>query len=75
MSTIRSLAAARKERNSGERVIYPRGVEKRYGISLNTRLRWERAGRLPARDFFLGGKPKGWRPETLDAADRGDLVP
>ena len=53
----------------GEAVIWPKGVEERYGISAPTRWRWEKIGRLPARDFALAGKT-GWRPETLAAAER-----
>ena len=53
-------------------VIYPKDAERRYGISLATRWRWEKAARLPPRDFFVGGCPVGWKPATLDAADRGD---
>lgn len=52
----------------GTSVIWPRGVEERYGISPPTRWRWEKLGRLPARDVNIGGKT-GWRPETLAAAE------
>lgn len=58
-------------RNGGTRVIYPRGLEIRYGISLSTRWRWEKAGRLPIRDVYVGGVAVGWRPETIEAAERG----
>lgn len=54
----------------GTAVIWPSGVEERYGISPITRWRWEKSGRLPARDVNLGGKT-GWRPETLAAAEAG----
>ena len=27
--------------------------------------------KLPPRDVFIGGTPAGWRPSTLDRADRG----
>jgi hypothetical protein len=56
---------------AGTHCIWPRGVELRYGISRDTRIRWERKGVLPARDVFLNGRPKGWQPATLEAADRG----
>jgi len=62
--------APKRIRDSGTCVVYPRGLEARYGISLSTRWRWERAGRLPPRDVFVGGAPVGWRPETLEAAER-----
>jgi len=53
----------------GKRVIWPRGVELAYGISAITRWRWERAGRLPARDVHIGGR-SGWSPDTLAAAEQ-----
>lgn len=54
---------------AGDAVIWPAGVERRYGISPITRWRWERAGKLPPRDVHIGGR-SGWRPETLVAAER-----
>jgi hypothetical protein len=61
-----------KPKKSGLRrgtvVIWPGGVEEMYGISAVTRWRWEKSGRLPARDFDLRGK-SGWRPETLAQAE------
>jgi hypothetical protein len=54
---------------AGTRVIWPAGVEHRYDISPVTRWRWERDGKLPARDVSIGGRT-GWRPDTLDAAER-----
>lgn len=60
-------------RVEGKAVIWPRGVEQRYGISPPTRWRWERAGKLPPRDVFIGGY-SGWRPETLEAAERGEAA-
>lgn len=63
------------QKRSGTRVIlYPHDLEVRYGISAPTRWRWERDGKLPPRDAFIGGVAEGWRPETLDAADRGHTV-
>ena len=58
----------------GSAVVYPRGVQQRLGISAVTRWRMEREGRLPPRDFFVGGVAVGWRPETLEAAGRGDAA-
>jgi len=49
-------------------------VQLRYGISAPTRWRWEKGGILPKRDVFIGGEAKGWKPETLDAADRGEAL-
>ncbi len=60
-------------RPSGNAIVWPNGVEDRYGISAPTRWRWEKDGRLPPRDVFIGGVPAGWKPATLDAADRGEL--
>lgn len=64
----------KRARSVGTVCIWPRGVEQRYDISSPTRWRWEKQGRLPARDVFVGGKAVGWRPETLDAAERGQLA-
>jgi predicted DNA-binding transcriptional regulator AlpA len=52
-------------------VVYPGGLQKMLGVSLATRWRWERDGRLPPRDFFIGGVAVGWRPQTLEAAFAG----
>ena len=52
-------------------IVWPGDAEARYNISAVTRWRWEKTGRLPPRDFFIAGVAEGWRPETLDAADRG----
>ena len=46
----------------------PKGVEVQLGISPPTRWRMERDGRLPPRDFFIGGIAVGWKPTTLAAA-------
>jgi hypothetical protein len=54
---------------AGDRVVWPSGVQLRYGITGVTRWRWERSGKLPARDVHIGGK-SGWRPETLEAAEQ-----
>lgn len=52
----------------GTVVVWPSGVQERYGISAPTRWRWEKLGLLPKRDVSVGGKT-GWRPETLLAAE------
>jgi hypothetical protein len=57
----------------GTAIIWPRGLEVRYGITGATRRIWEKKGLLPKRDCFVGGKPAGWRPETLVRAERGEL--
>lgn len=74
----RTVAPASRRRGGpiqGERLVWPQGVQKRYGINVVTRWRWERQGKLPPRDVFVGGKAVGWRPETLDAAERGPERP
>src|ERR1700733_4546778 len=53
---------------SGTGVIYPVGVQEQLGVSAPTRWRMEKDGRLPPRDFFVGGVAVGWRPPTLEAA-------
>jgi len=53
----------------GSAVVWPSGVEAMYGISTQTRWRWERLGKLPPRDVSVGGKT-GWRPETLKANEQ-----
>jgi predicted DNA-binding transcriptional regulator AlpA len=71
-SKKRMPKAARKPKTprlAGSAVIYPRGLEERYGWSAPTRWRAERDGRVPPRDFFIGGRAVGWRPETLAAAE------
>jgi len=52
----------------GSAVIWPSGIEERYGISSITRWRWERAGKLPPRDVHIGGR-SGWKPTTIEAAE------
>jgi len=59
-------------RAGGSRCIWPRGLRDRYGVSGPTLWRWERAGKLPKRDVFVGGRPVGWRPETIERAERGE---
>jgi hypothetical protein len=55
----------------GTAVVWPAGVRERYGISAPTLWRWEKQGRLPPRDVYVGKKAVGWRPSTLEAAERG----
>jgi hypothetical protein len=53
-----------------DRILWPPDVQRRYRISAPTRWRWERAGKLPARDVFVGTR-SGWRASTLEGAERG----
>lgn len=55
--------------------LYPGDIERRYRISNTSRQRWERQRKLPPRDFNVGGKPKGWKLETILAAERGEYAP
>ena len=59
-------------RRAGTNVIWPAGADARYGINSITRWRWEKEKKLPPRDVFVNGEAIGWKPETLDAADRGE---
>ena len=61
----------KRARTAGTACVWPTGVQAMFGISAPTRWRWERLGLLPARDVFLAGRPVGWKPETLAAAQRG----
>lgn len=61
-------------RTAGSACVWPSGLEAMYGVSSETRRRWERAGLLPARDFYLAGKAVAWRPETIAAATSGNLA-
>lgn len=74
MTTATRLRKPSEFRSAGTAIVWPLGVEQRYDISAGTRIRWEKMGVLPKRDAFIGGEAKGWRPETLEAADRGNLA-
>jgi hypothetical protein len=52
--------------------LLPAEVEHRYRVSDTTRMRWEREGKLPKRDFFIGNKARGWLLTTLEKAERGE---
>lgn len=65
------LTKSKRVRAIGTRCVWPGGVELMFDISPATRWRWERIRKLPPRDVFVGGKAIGWKPETLEAAQRG----
>ena len=50
--------------------LYPCELEHRQGYSAVTRWRMERDGRLPPRDWIVGGKAVGWRITTIEASER-----
>jgi hypothetical protein len=64
--------SAKRVRTTGVGCIWPRGLRERYGVSAPTLWRWERAGKLPRRDIFIGGRAVGWRPETIERAECGE---
>lgn len=70
--TKRMKRAPKRPRAAGTGIIWPRGLRDRYGVSGVTIWRWQRAGRLPARDAFLNGVAVGWKPSTIDAVMRGE---
>ena len=70
-SDVKRAGTPKRMRSAGSRCVWPCGVEERFGISAPTRWRWEKLGMLPPRDVFVAGRPVGWRPETLEAAERG----
>jgi predicted DNA-binding transcriptional regulator AlpA len=60
--------------HEGTDVIWLKGLEKRLGITDDTRTRWEKSGKLPPRDAYIGGVAVGWRPATIEAWLRGPVV-
>jgi|GEM_PF-6141295 len=70
----KSHGQTKHARAVGTGCIWPIGVQQRYDISAPTRWRWEKLGLLPPRDVYVGGKPVGWAPATLDRADRGEKL-
>jgi len=63
------VAKAKKEKPAPA-VLWPRCVQARYGVCAETRWRWEREGKLPARDVYMDGKAVAWRVATIEAAER-----
>jgi predicted DNA-binding transcriptional regulator AlpA len=64
----------KRARTAGSVCVWPSGVEVRFGISAPTRWRWEKDGKLPRRDVFVGGVAVGWKPSTLETAERGPVA-
>lgn len=65
-----NIPKAKRARRASDHVIYPNGLQARWDISLTTRWRMERDGRIPARDFYIGGRAVGWHTKTIEAAER-----
>jgi hypothetical protein len=72
--TTKAPKRPKRARTGGTRCIFPRGIRERYGISNVTVYRWERDGKLPPRDVYQAGVAIGWRPETLERAERGPVA-
>jgi predicted DNA-binding transcriptional regulator AlpA len=72
--TRRPGSNTKRARTCGSGCIWPRGLRERYGVSGPTLWRWERTGKLPDRDVFIGGRAVGWRPETIERAERGEAA-
>lgn len=51
--------------------LYPHELEHRWGRGSVTIWRMQRDGRLPPRDWFIGGKAVGWRISTIEALESG----
>ena len=69
--SMESASTPKRVRTAGSGCIWPRGLRERYDISGPTLWRWERNGKLPRRDVFIGGRAVGWRPETIARAESG----
>jgi hypothetical protein len=54
-------------------ILWPRDVERRYGITDDTRRAWERRQRIPVRDVHIAGRPEGWYLTTIENAERGHV--
>lgn len=61
----------RRAKLRGTYVIWRAGLCQRYGITHVSLWRWEKAGKLPPRDVFIGGRALGWRLETILRAEAG----
>lgn len=66
-ATSPSSLRKRTAPTEGTCVVWPKGAERRLGVSAMTRWRWERDRKLPARDVHIGGR-SGWRVETFEKA-------
>lgn len=70
----RPPGANAKFRSVGDAIIWPKGIEQRYGITKTTRWQWEQKGKLPPRDVHIGGEPLGWKPSTIEGMERGEYA-
>jgi predicted DNA-binding transcriptional regulator AlpA len=64
--------ARKNEERASDRplILWPNDLEQRYGVSDSTRSRWEKLGKIPARDVYLGGEPVAWYATTIESAER-----
>lgn len=59
-----------EEKSVGSRrVLWPKDLASRWGISIVTLWRWQRSGLAPPPDFEAGRR--GWRLETIENFERG----
>jgi hypothetical protein len=73
MSSTTSTTKRRCGPRQGSAIIWPAALDERYDIHPVTRLRWEKRGKFPPRDVFINGVAVGWKPETLERAERGEV--
>jgi predicted DNA-binding transcriptional regulator AlpA len=70
---IRTDRRTRGAPHAGTAVIWPPGLREMLGISEPTLWRWERLGKVPARDIEIGGR-RGWKRSTIEAALGGNAA-
>lgn len=58
------------EFRAGRRVIWPKELCERWGISLVTLWRWRRARKMPQPDF----QGSGWQVQTIERFERGQIA-
>ncbi len=52
---------------SGQAVIYPTALAKRWGITYQALWLKEKGRKVPERDFHVGGEAVGWKLSTIEA--------
>jgi hypothetical protein len=67
----RPFTALKPQRGTPKQTtLRPLDLAHRYRVADFTVLRWEKAGRLPPRDYIKSGKPRGWMLETILKVER-----